>query len=153
MQRLTNGLDLHESVEAISAYVRERVRYVPGATTVQATAEESWARGEGVCQDIAHITIGLLRQVGVPARYVSGYLYPSAAHAVGESVAGQSHAWLEYFAGEWTGSDPTNGTRETERHIIVARGRDYDDVAPLKGIYEGPAATGLGVVVEMTRTR
>ncbi len=153
LRDLVAGIDLHEGVEAISAFVRAHVAYVAGATTVEATAQESWSRGEGVCQDIAHVTIGFLRQLGVPARYVSGYLYPDTSEEIGRTVAGQSHAWLEYYAGAWTGSDPTNGTRETERHIIVARGRDYDDVAPLKGIYEGPAASGLGVVVEMTRTR
>jgi transglutaminase-like putative cysteine protease len=144
--------DLHECVEAVGAHVRAHVRYVPGATTVSATAQEAWDRGEGVCQDITHVTIGLLRAVGIPARYVSGYLYPSTEAEVGAAVAGQSHAWVEYFAGAWTGMDPTNGVHETERHIIVGNGRDYDDVAPLKGVYQGPAASSLGVIVEMTRT-
>lgn len=144
--------DLHECVEAIGEYVRAHVRYEPGATTVSATAQEAWDRGEGVCQDITHVTLGLLRATGIPARYVSGYLYPSEEAEVGVAVAGQSHAWVEYFAGGWTGMDPTNGVRETERHIIVASGRDYDDVAPLKGVYQGPAASSLGVVVEMSRT-
>ena len=69
---------------------------------------------------------------------------------MGDVVAGQSHAWVEYFSGAWTGMDPTNGVRETERHIIVGNGRDYDDVAPLKGVYQGPAASSLGVIVEMS---
>ena len=144
--------DLHECVEAIGQYVRDHVRYVPGATTVSATAQEAWERGEGVCQDITHITLGLLRATGIPARYVSGYLYPSEDGEVGLTVAGQSHAWIEYFCGDWTGMDPTNGVHETERHIIVGNGRDYDDVAPLKGVYQGPSASSLGVVVEMSRS-
>jgi transglutaminase-like putative cysteine protease len=94
----------------------------------------------------------LLRSLGLPSRYVSGYLYPSDDAEVGVTVAGQSHAWVEYYAGSWTGMDPTNGIRETERHIIVGNGRDYDDVAPLKGVYQGAAASSLGVIVEMSRT-
>ncbi len=144
--------DVHECVEAVAAYVRGEVAYVPGATTVSATAQEVWDRREGVCQDITHVTIGLLRAMGIPARYVSGYLYPATESVVGDVVEGQSHAWVEYFSGAWTAIDPTNGVRETERHITVGHGRDYDDVPPLKGIYHGPASTQLGVVVEMRRT-
>ena len=139
-------------MDAVSAYVRDHVTYLPGATSVDSTAQEAWDLGEGVCQDLTHITIGLLRRLGIPARYVSGYLFPASAPDVGDAVQGQSHAWVEYYSGSWTGIDPTNGVRETERHIIVGHGRDYDDVAPLKGIYQGPAATQLGVVVEMRRT-
>jgi transglutaminase-like putative cysteine protease len=144
-------LDLHECVRTVGDFVRARVEYVPGSTNVSSTAQEAWERGKGVCQDITHITIGLLRALGVPARYVSGYLYPSTEEETGEVVAGQSHAWVEYFSGVWTGWDPTNSVGETEHHIIVGRGRDYDDVAPLKGIYQGPASSSLGVVVEMNR--
>lgn len=143
--------DIHDCVAAVAEHVREQIRYVPGATTVSATAQEAWSRREGVCQDIAHVTIGVLRSLGIAARYVSGYLYPSRDPEVGETVAGQSHAWVEYFSGTWTAIDPTNGVRQTAHHIVVGYGRDYDDVAPLKGIYQGPASSGLGVVVEMTR--
>jgi transglutaminase-like putative cysteine protease len=144
--------DLHGCVDAVSAYVRSHVTYLPGATSVSATAQEAWDLGEGVCQDIAHVTIGLLRELGIPARYVSGYLFPSSDADVGVIVAGQSHAWIQYFSGAWTGMDPTNGVPETERHITVGYGRDYDDVAPLKGVYQGAAASSLGVIVEMSRT-
>ena len=144
--------DLHETVEALCGFVRESVSYVPGATTVSATAQEAWDRRKGVCQDITHVSVAMLRALGIPARYVSGYLYPGREPAIDDVVEGQSHAWVEYFSGAWTGIDPTNSTRETGRHIVVGHGRDYDDVAPLKGIYQGPAATQLGVVVEMRRT-
>jgi transglutaminase-like putative cysteine protease len=145
--------DVHQCAEAASEYVRREVSYVPGATTVSATAQEAWDRRKGVCQDITHVTIGLLRAMGVPARYVSGYLFPAREPEIGDVVEGESHAWVEYFSGTWTGIDPTNGVRETERHIIVGHGRDYDDVAPLKGIYQGAESTQLGVVVEIRRTR
>ena len=144
--------DVHQCAEAASDYVRNEVFYVPGATTVSATAQEAWDRRKGVCQDITHVTIGLLRSMGIPARYVSGYLYPEQEPLIGDMVEGESHAWVEYFSGSWTGIDPTNGVRETERHIIVGHGRDYDDVAPLKGVYQGPESTQLGVVVEIRRT-
>jgi transglutaminase-like putative cysteine protease len=91
--------------------------------------------------------------MGIPARYVSGYLYPEQEPLIGDVVEGQSHAWVQYFSGSWTGIDPTNGVRETERHIIVGHGRDYDDVAPLKGIYQGAESTQLGVIVEIRRTQ
>jgi transglutaminase-like putative cysteine protease len=145
-------LDLHGCVDAVGEYVRGHVTYLPGATSVSSTAQEAWDIGEGVCQDITHITIGLLRQLGIPSRYVSGYLYPGDHGEVGVAAAGQSHAWIEYFSGAWTGMDPTNGIPETERHIFVGSGRDYDDVAPLKGVYQGAASSSLGVIVEMTRT-
>jgi transglutaminase-like putative cysteine protease len=145
-------LDLHGCVDAVSAYVREHVTYLPGATSVDATGQEAWDLGEGVCQDLTHITIGILRALGIPSRYVSGYLFPVSDADVGDVVAGQSHAWIEYYSGAWTGMDPTNGTPETERHIIVGNGRDYDDVAPLKGVYQGAESSSLGVIVEMSRT-
>jgi len=94
-------------VDAVSAYVRAHVTYLPGATSVEATAQEAWDLGEGVCQDLTHVTIGLLRELGIPARYVSCYLFPLSDAEVGEVVAGQSHAWIEYFSGAWTGMDPT----------------------------------------------
>ena len=144
--------DVHQCVEAAAEFVRREVSYVPGATSVSDVAQEAWDRRKGVCQDMTHVTIGLLRAMGIPARYVSGYLYPATEPGVGDVVEGQSHAWVEYYSGSWTGIDPTNGLRETERHIIVGYGRDYDDVPPLKGIYQGAESTMLGVVVEIRRT-
>ena len=140
---------VHDVAEEIADLVRREVNYVTGSTTVTSTAQEAWARRQGVCQDMTHVMLGLLRSLGIPARYVSGYLYPHRAEINGVAVEGQSHAWVEYFCGSWVGIDPTNGLHKTERHVIVARGRDYDDVAPLKGVYEGPPSSMLGVVVEM----
>jgi len=146
-----NAPTIHDAVEAVSAFVRERMQYVPGATSVTSTALEAWERGQGVCQDMTHVTLGILRSLGIPARYVSGYFYPKKIAEVGETIRGQSHAWVEYFSGAWTGIDPTNGIGHTERHIVVGRGRDYGDVSPLKGIYHGPKSTGTGAVVEIVR--
>ena len=140
-----------EAAAAIAGWVRDTVEYVPGSTGVRTSALEAWHLRKGVCQDIAHLTVGMLRAVGIPARYVSGYLYPHVDGSVGDTVAGQSHAWVDWYCGEWNGVDPTNGVPAGHRHVIVARGRDYADVTPLKGIYHCAPGTGLGVTVEITR--
>lgn len=136
---------------ALAQWVRANVAYVPGSTGVQTGAAEAWALRKGVCQDIAHLTVGLLRAVGIPARYVSGYLYPQSNGEIGDTVEGQSHAWVEWWAGDWLGYDPTNGVPVGHGHVLVARGRDYSDVTPLKGVYHGAASSHLGVTVEITR--
>jgi transglutaminase-like putative cysteine protease len=87
----------------------------------------------------------------LPARCVSGYLHPDAAAEPGTTAVGQSHAWVEYRAGAWTPLDPTSGAAVGERHVVVARGRDYADVPPLKGIYHGPNGGEMEVTVEVTR--
>ena len=145
------GDDVPELVRRVSAFVRERVAYLTGSTHVLTTAYEAWSQRSGVCQDLSHVTISLLRALGVPARYVSGYLHPNADAAIGETGAGQSHAWVEYFAGEWVGIDPTSGDDIGLHHVVVAKGRDYSDVPPLKGIYHGAPSRALGVTVELTR--
>ncbi|GAA0391910.1 hypothetical protein Acor_17950 [Acrocarpospora corrugata] len=145
------GRDPHEAAEAIAWAVHERVEYVPGSTGVLTNAQEAWDRCVGVCQDMAHVTVALLRAAGLPARYVSGYLHPHRHATIGETVLGQSHAWVEYWAGDWVALDPTNQTYVGESHVVVARGRDYSDVPPLKGIYQGPPAGRQVVEVEVTR--
>jgi transglutaminase-like putative cysteine protease len=140
-----------QAAEAISARVRDRVAFMPGATGVRTGAEEAWAKGQGVCQDLAHVTVALLRAAGLPARYVSGYLHPDAKAEPGSTAVGQSHAWAEYWAGGWRPLDPTSGAPVAERHVVVARGRDYNDVPPLKGVYDGPPECSMDVTVEVTR--
>lgn len=148
---LAAGASPDEAAHTIAEWVRDTVEYVPGSTGVRTSAQEAWAQRQGVCQDIAQLTAALLRSVGIPARYVSGYLHPRVDAEVGETVAGQSHAWVEWWIGEWVGFDPTNGLSIDQRHVVVARGRDYTDVTPLKGVYHGAPASELGVTVEITR--
>ena len=138
---------------AVFALVADTIAYVPGSTGVQTDAVQVWRQREGVCQDISHLSLGLLRTMGVPARYVSGYLHPKADAELGVGVEGQSHAWIEWFDGEWHGFDPTNAVPVGERHVVVGRGREYGDVPPLKGVYAGPAGTGQDVSVTVTRLR
>jgi len=136
---------------AISTAIGAAVEYMHGITGVHSTAGEAWTERKGVCQDIVHITLGALRSVGIPARYVSGYLHPSAHAEVGAPVPGESHAWVEWFAGDWQGFDPTNGAEIGDRHVLVGRGRDYNDVPPLRGVYAGPFKSQLHVKVTITR--
>ena len=138
------------AVAAIVAAVQQRLQYQPGVTTVSTTASQAWDQRAGVCQDFTHVTLSLLRSCGIPARYVSGYLYKGDG-AVGETMVGESHAWIEAWVGSWLPMDPTNGLEVAEAHIVVARGRDYGDVSPLKGIYAGGRSEALGVEVALTR--
>ena len=143
--------DPAEAAEEIAARVRSWVRYMPVATGVRTNAQEAWDQGQGVCQDLAHVTVALLRAAGLPARYVSGYLHADPAAEPGQAAVGESHAWVEYWAGSWRPCDPTSGAPVRERHVVVARGRDYADIPPLKGIYHGAPASALQVTVEVTR--
>jgi len=139
-----------DALEFIVQSVRDHMNYAQGATSVSTTASQAWEKKQGVCQDFTHTTLSLLRSCGVPARYVSGYLYKGDGE-VGETVVGESHAWVEAWLGSWHPVDPTNGSLVAEAHIVVARGRDYRDVSPLKGIYAGGASEALGVEVALTR--
>ena len=115
------------------------------------SAVQAWNERAGVCQDYAHLTLLMLRAVGVPCRYVSGYLHPKRSAGLGESVAGQSHAWVEAWTGNWWAIDPTNNTSIFEQHVSVGVGRDYADVPPLKGVFSGGGSKALEVVVDITR--
>jgi transglutaminase-like putative cysteine protease len=140
-----------EAATEIASRVRSQVSYMAGATGVRTNAQEAWDQGQGVCQDMAHLTVGLLREAGLPARYVSGYLHADPSAEPGQTVVGESHAWVEYWAGSWLPCDPTSGAPVRERHVVVARGRDYTDIPPLKGIYHGAPTSSLDVTVEVTR--
>lgn len=145
------NMPVGETALEISRAIGDAVEYVTGVTAVNSTAREAWAERKGVCQDMAHLAIGALRSVGIPARYVSGYLHPDREAPVGVTVTGESHAWVEWFAGSWRGYDPTNLAEAGELHVLVGRGRDYGDVPPLRGVYAGPGASELFVSVEVTR--
>ena len=141
---------------AAASLVHERFRYEKGATHVQSSIEDLLRTRAGVCQDFAHLLLAILRTRGLPARYVSGYLVPNStaeprASAV-EVVGGlASHAWTEvYLPGEgWFGLDPTLGEPVVSRHVRIAYGRDYGDVAPVRGVYKGHAGQRLSVDVRV----
>jgi transglutaminase-like putative cysteine protease len=145
------GLEPHDAALAVCDAVRGSIEYVPGVTGTHTRAREAWLERKGVCQDIAHLALGALRSIGLPARYVSGYLHPATGAGLYETVTGQSHAWVEWWAGEWHGYDPTNSIDAGEHHVIVARGREYGDVAPLRGVFAGGATSEQRVDVEITQ--
>lgn len=144
----------HEPAEAVLAaarWTRKALEYMPGTTGVHSSGLDALRENQGVCQDFAHLTLMLLRSMGIPSRYVSGYLHPKRDAEVGDTVEGQSHAWIQAWTGSWWNYDPTNDTDITEQYVSVGVGRDYSDVSPLKGIYSGASSTDLDVVVEITR--
>jgi transglutaminase-like putative cysteine protease len=142
--------------EGASRLIHERFQYVKGATHVHSSIEDVLREEAGVCQDFAHLLIGVLRKRGLPARYVSGYLVAkrteNPSFAVEEVIGGHaSHAWAEVYIPQcgWKGLDPTLGTAVGPRHVRIAYGRDYGDVAPVRGLYNGHAGQRLTVDVQL----
>ena len=130
-------------------YLYRTFAYDGKSTHVDTLAQESFAIKKGVCQDLAHVMIGILRANRIPARYVSGYLYVGEDSALKGDAA--SHAWVEVMVPGigWVGLDPTNNVEALANHIRVGTGRDYADVSPLQGIYRG-GRSSLEVKVSVT---
>jgi transglutaminase-like putative cysteine protease len=150
-QKIAKDHDPFEAVVAAANWVHGELDYVPGTTGVHSSGLDALREGKGVCQDFAHLTLILLRSMGIPTRYVSGYLHPKPKAGVGDTIDGQSHAWIQAWTGGWWNYDPTNDTEINEQYVSVGVGRDYSDVSPLKGVYSGEGSTDLDVVVEITR--
>jgi transglutaminase-like putative cysteine protease len=142
-------------VRAASDLIHERFKYEKGTTHVNSSIEDSLSLGAGVCQDFAHLLLGVVRKRGLPARYVSGYMVPEGASPdakLQEVIGGYaSHAWAEVYLPDsgWMGLDPTLGEPLGLQHVRVAYGRDYGDVAPVRGIYKGHAGQRLSVDVRV----
>ncbi len=150
-EKIIKEHDPFEAVVAAANWAHSELDYVPGTTGVHSSGLDALKEGKGVCQDYAHLTLILLRSMGIPARYVSGYLHPMSDAPVGDTIDGQSHAWIQAWTGGWWHYDPTNDADINEQYISVGVGRDYSDVSPLKGVYSGEGSTDLDVVVEITR--
>jgi transglutaminase-like putative cysteine protease len=150
-REVAGDLPPQAAAREVATWLGSQVSYVTGATGVQTKAMEAWTERKGVCQDLAHLAVGMLRSLGIPARYVSGYLHTRPDAEIGSTVTGESHAWVQWWAGDWSSFDPTAGRPIGPEHVVVARGRDYWDVPPHKGVYSGPVGTALGVEVEVTR--
>ncbi|MHA3020758.1 transglutaminase family protein [Mycobacterium sp. BMJ-28] len=150
-QRIAKEYAPQEAVIAAANWAHSELDYVPGTTGVHSSGLDALREGKGVCQDFAHLTLVLLRSMGIPSRYVSGYLHPHREAVIGDTIDGQSHAWIQSWTGGWWNYDPTNDKSINEQYITVGVGRDYADVTPLKGIYSGEGSTDLDVVVEITR--
>lgn len=137
-------------LKRLNATIYKKFDYVPKSTRVDSPIDEALSQRQGVCQDYAHVMIALIRQLGIPCRYVSGYLF----HRVEDqdrSADDATHAWVEACLPDlgWIGFDPTNNLLVGTRHIRVAVGRDYADVPPTRGVFKGDASSELSVVVKV----
>ncbi|MEO7213678.1 transglutaminase family protein [Mucilaginibacter sp.] len=146
-ERQTNDTPYRAALK-FTEYVYRNFEYIKGVTTVETTLDEIWALKAGVCQDFAHLLMVMLRLVGIPARYVSGYICPNRDGMRGE---GATHAWAEaYLPGYgWLGLDPTNNCVANEMHVRLAVGRNFSDCSPVKGVYKGSARHILEVSVSV----
>ena len=150
-KKVAKSYEPAEAVIAAGKWVRDELDYLPGTTGVRSSGLDALNEGKGVCQDFVHLSLMVLRAMGNPGRYASGYLHPERNAVVGDTVEGRSHAWVQAWTGGWWNFDPTNDSEITEQYVSVGAGRDYTDVSPLRGIYSGEGATDLDVIVEVTR--
>jgi transglutaminase-like putative cysteine protease len=145
-------LPVLQAVLDLTRRIHEDFEYDRQATTVATPGDEVLARRQGVCQDFAHLQIACLRSLGLAARYVSGYLRTDASpgHA-GLIGADATHAWLSVFCPGlgWVDIDPTNNQMPGDAYILLAWGRDYDDVSPVKGVVLGGGQHSVHVAVQV----
>lgn len=140
------------SLQQLNAKLFECLQYLPGSTSVESPIEQILTTRQGVCQDYTHVMLAIARRWGIPARYVSGYLYMTGQQY--EQVASNAtHAWVECLLPTlgWVGFDPTNCSNRDARHVRIAVGRDYRDVPPTRGTRQGGGNTDLDVVVKVQR--
>ena len=142
---------MFDQASALMGWIYREFRYEPGVTSVNTHLEEAFEMRRGVCQDFSHVMLGLCRSVGIPARYASGYLYNGPRDTLVGAQA--SHAWTEVYlpAAGWIGFDPTNNTLADERYVKIAVGRDYEDVAPVRGNYRGTGHCRMEIQVEVDK--
>lgn len=145
---MRHQIGVWQAVEALNHYVYTQFKYIKGVTHVESTLEEIWRLQAGVCQDFAHVLLALLRQLGIPARYVSGYVCPHDHQLRGE---GATHAWVEAYVPSigWIGVDPTNNCLASELHVKLAVGRNFADCSPVRGTYKGTREHTLEVGVSV----
>ena len=151
--RLERRSDPLSLLREIDAAIYEGFDYRPQSTSVDSPIDDALRMRVGVCQDFAHIMIALARELRIPCRYVSGYLFHED-NGHDRSASGATHAWAEAYLPElgWVGFDPTNNLIAGERHIRTAVGRDYADVPPTRGVFKGLAHSELSVGVQVSPT-
>ena len=155
----TRGETPLATLRGLCDLIPDRFEYRAGVTYVGTTVSEFLETGAGVCQDYVHLGLILLRKNGIAARYVSGYLWAKSEDGADDSVEVETHAWIEALLpgidgrGEpvWVGADPTNRRLAGETHVKIGHGRNYADVPPVKGVYQGAATAKLDARVQMTR--
>jgi transglutaminase-like putative cysteine protease len=147
---LPHGSDPLTMLRKLNEAIFNAFEYAPQSTRVDSSIDDALSTQRGVCQDFSHIMIALVRNLNIPCRYVSGYLYHRDEHN-DRSAQDATHAWVEAFLPElgWLGFDPTNNLIASDRHIRAAVGRDYADVPPTKGVFKGIAESTLSVGVQV----
>lgn len=155
VRRLKNQSDsVAEFAQNLMTWIYEEFEYDPSFSTVVTTGQKAWDAKRGVCQDFAHVALAILREAGIPARYVSGYLetlpQPGQKKMQGSDA---SHAWFSVYCNKhgWFDFDPTNNKRPDQQYVTTAWGRDYADVAPLKGVVYGGGSQSVAVSVDVSR--
>lgn len=145
-----SGEDAMSFLRRLNGEIAGRFDYVPLSTQVDSSIDEALEYKQGVCQDFAHIMVGIARMAKIPARYISGYLF-HREDGGDRSSRDASHAWMEAYLPRvgWVGFDPTNSIVAGERHIVTCTGRDYKDVPPTRGVYRGHCASELSVAVQV----
>ncbi len=143
--------DAWEAAKAMMGFIHRNFVYDATATTVHSRVADVLLGRRGVCQDFAHVLIGMCRSMKIPARYVSGYLYVAPSENLRGDLA--SHAWVEVFLPGfgWLPLDPTNNRPADHHHVKVAVGRDYADAAPIRGNFKGRASQTMNVQLQITR--
>lgn len=133
-------------------FIFENFKYIQGVTSVDSKLDRVWELKAGVCQDFTNILLQMVRMIGIPARYVSGYICPGDSKTRGE---GATHAWIEVYIPYygWLGLDPTNNLIASEHHVKLAVGRNYNDCTPVKGVYRGHVKDSLFVKVQVGTTK
>lgn len=144
----TPGMAISAIIEKCGDYIFKHFKYIKGITNIETTVSEILEHRSGVCQDFAHVMLEMLRSLGIPSRYVSGYICPNKNGMRGE---GATHAWIEAWIPRigWIGHDPTNNTWVNNHHVKLAVGRDFNDCSPIKGTFKGPARQSLSVYVSV----
>lgn len=144
----TGDMPVAAIIEKCGDYIFNHFNYIKGITTIETTIEEILEHRSGVCQDFAHVMLEMLRSLGIPSRYVSGYICSNKNGMRGE---GATHAWIEAWipGNGWVGNDPTNNVWVTNHHVKLAVGRNFNDCSPIKGTFKGPARQSLSVYVSV----
>jgi transglutaminase-like putative cysteine protease len=148
LQTMPTGKNVAEHVDYFSGYIFKHFKYVKDITNITTTVDDILSHKAGVCQDFAHVLLQLLRTLGIPSRYVSGYICPNKNGMRGE---GATHAWVEaWLPGYgWAGIDPTNNAWVMDAHVKLAVGRHFKDCTPIKGTFKGSAIQTLSIYVSV----
>lgn len=147
-----NKITPYKILQELCDYIYNNFKYTKGITTIQTTLDEIWDLKAGVCQDFTNVMLQMSRMFGIPARYVSGYIFANNEFTRGE---GATHAWIEAYIPfyGWLGFDPTNNIIANENHVRLAVGRNYNDCSPVKGVFKGNVDDQLVVKVTVSTSK